>query len=210
MRTDYKFENRMGYEKLRSKITTIRERLWSIAGEHTSMEFFAQPKRRSLLILLLLLYILWSVIFIVQPSVVAIDGKRYFNLLDDAMISMRYAWNLSHGHGLVWNPGERVEGYTNLLLTLLMSIYTGLFDKSLAVLAVSITGIVIVLGCFYLTWKLCDFFVEDLEEQWQFLIKTIVLNMLLTYYSLSYWSLLGMETGLLTLLILASLYLLEI
>jgi hypothetical protein len=26
------------------------------------------------------------------------------------MISMRYAWNVSHGSGLVWNPGERVEG----------------------------------------------------------------------------------------------------
>src|ERR1041384_6267418 len=174
------------------------------------MEFIAQPRRRNLLILLLLLYIIWSFIFIFQPSVVAIDGKRYFNLLDDAMISMRYAWNFSHGQGLVWNPGERVEGYTNLLMTLLMSIYTGLFDKSNAALAVSITGIVTVLGCIYLTWKLCNFFVEDLEEERRFLIKTIVLIMLLTYYPLSYWSLLGMETGLLALLLLGSIYLLEI
>jgi len=174
------------------------------------MEFFAQPRRRNILILILLLYILWSVIFMFQPSVVAVDGKRYFNLLDDAMISMRYAWNFSHGQGLVWNPAERVEGYTNLLMTLLMSIYTGLFDKSSAVLAVSLTGIVTVLGCLVLAWKLCDFFVEDLEERWRFLVKAILLIMLLTYYPLSYWSLLGMETGLLTVLILSSLYLLEV
>ena len=39
-------------------------------------------------------------------------------LLDDAFISFRYARNLVEGHGLVYNPGERVEGYTNFLWTL--------------------------------------------------------------------------------------------
>ena len=40
---------------------------------------------------------------------------------DDAFISFRYARNLVHGQGLVFNPGERVEGYTNFLWTLLMA-----------------------------------------------------------------------------------------
>ena len=39
---------------------------------------------------------------------------------DDAYISFRYARNLADGFGLVWNIGERVEGYTNFLWTLLM------------------------------------------------------------------------------------------
>src|SRR4051794_37699784 len=34
---------------------------------------------------------------------------------DDAYITFRYAANLAHGLGPVWNPGERVEGYTNFL-----------------------------------------------------------------------------------------------
>jgi len=34
-------------------------------------------------------------------------------VLDDAYISFRYARNLASGRGLVFNPGERVEGYTN-------------------------------------------------------------------------------------------------
>jgi len=38
---------------------------------------------------------------------------------DDCYISLRYAQNLVSGHGLVFNPGERVEGYTNLLYVLL-------------------------------------------------------------------------------------------
>jgi hypothetical protein len=41
---------------------------------------------------------------------------------DDAFISFRYARNLVEGHGLVFNPGERVEGYTNFLWVLLSAI----------------------------------------------------------------------------------------
>lgn len=37
---------------------------------------------------------------------------------DDAYISYRYARNLVDGHGLVFNPGEAVEGYSNLLFVL--------------------------------------------------------------------------------------------
>ena len=42
-------------------------------------------------------------------------------MYDDAFISYRYAANLAHGLGLVYNPGERVEGYSNFLWTLLMA-----------------------------------------------------------------------------------------
>jgi arabinofuranosyltransferase len=41
--------------------------------------------------------------------------------LDDAYISYRYAGNLVRGHGLVYNVGEHVEGFTNLLWTLLVA-----------------------------------------------------------------------------------------
>ena len=41
-----------------------------------------------------------------------------WHLNEDAFISFRYARNLLAGHGLVFNPGERVEGYTNFLWTL--------------------------------------------------------------------------------------------
>src|SRR6202035_1235689 len=46
---------------------------------------------------------------------------RPFRLIDDAFISFRYAANLAAGKRLVWNPGERVEGYTNFLWTLLLA-----------------------------------------------------------------------------------------
>jgi len=44
---------------------------------------------------------------------------------DDSFISFRYAENLVLGHGLVFNPGERVEGYTNLAWTLLIALAIG-------------------------------------------------------------------------------------
>jgi hypothetical protein len=44
---------------------------------------------------------------------------EYLN--DDACISFRYAQNLLNGHGLVFNPGERVEGYTNFLWTVIIA-----------------------------------------------------------------------------------------
>ena len=88
-----------------------------------------------------LLFVVWAGVFIHRTSFVAIDGERYFCLFDDSMISMRYAWNLAHGNGLAWNPGERVEGITNLLMTLLMAVPTGLLGKSAAVLAVQIAGV---------------------------------------------------------------------
>ena len=51
-----------------------------------------------------------------------LGGVRYWWLVDDAMISMKYGRNLAEGSGLVWNAGERVEGYTNLLWTLFMAL----------------------------------------------------------------------------------------
>ncbi|HSN29891.1 MAG TPA: hypothetical protein VLT45_26570, partial [Kofleriaceae bacterium] len=43
-------------------------------------------------------------------------------LCDDAFISFRYADHLAHGHGLVFNLGERVEGDTNFLWTLWIAV----------------------------------------------------------------------------------------
>lgn len=43
-------------------------------------------------------------------------------LTDDAFISFRYAQNLVAGNGLVYNVGERVEGYTNFLWTMLAAL----------------------------------------------------------------------------------------
>ena len=67
----------------------------------------------------LLLFVAGSIV--VATSVAAMIEERPF-LFDDSFISYRYAKNLATGHGLTWNPGEAPsEGYTNLLLVLLVA-----------------------------------------------------------------------------------------
>ncbi len=48
-------------------------------------------------------------------------------LCDDAFISFRYVRNLLEGHGLVFNPGEYVEGYSNFLWVLELAAIWGIF-----------------------------------------------------------------------------------
>ena len=47
-------------------------------------------------------------------------------LTDDAFISFRYVRNLLEGHGLVFNVGERVEGYSNFLWVLELAAFWGI------------------------------------------------------------------------------------
>ncbi len=48
--------------------------------------------------------------------ILLLHGPIYFEYTsDDAYISYRYARNVADGLGVVWNPGEHVEGYSNFL-----------------------------------------------------------------------------------------------
>ena len=50
------------------------------------------------------------------------DAFRLRWLSDDAFISFRYAENWARGHGLVFNPGEYVEGFSNPSWTILFAL----------------------------------------------------------------------------------------
>jgi hypothetical protein len=142
------------------------------------------------------MYSVWAVFYILSTSFIAMNGSRYFSLLDDAMISMRYAWNFSHGMGLVWNAGEYIEGYTNLLTTLLMSLVTFFFDKKISVAIVQFLGIPTVL---FTAWTAKRIF-DETNPLPISLFSAMAYMLAILYYPLSYWSLFGMETGLLSVL----------
>ncbi len=55
-----------------------------------------------------------------------VQALRFSWITDDAWISFRYAENLVQGRGLVFNAGERVEGYSNFLWTLWIALGTAL------------------------------------------------------------------------------------
>lgn len=79
-------------------------------------------RARAALTLLLAVHAAWAALYVARTSF-EVDATRIFCLWDDAMISMTYARNLREGHGLIWNPGaERVQGYSNLGVTLAMAL----------------------------------------------------------------------------------------
>lgn len=149
----------------------------------------------SVCIFLTLGFILCAFIFIMDSSVRGYNGGRYYTLHDDAMISMRYAWNLAHGQGLVWNPGERVEGYTNFLMVVLMALPALVLDKSMTVLVVQLFGIGTALGSAYVMLKLAGHISRNDAPEHQNFLKILVFACMLLYYPLVFWPLVGGDLG---------------
>ncbi|MEW6096952.1 MAG: hypothetical protein AB1567_10605 [bacterium] len=65
---------------------------------------------------IILIFLFASLILLIH-----VHHFQFKHLIDDAYISFRYADNFIHGNGLVYNEGERVEGYTNFLWVILLS-----------------------------------------------------------------------------------------
>ena len=67
-----------------------------------------------------------NIVYLFLAILCAIFLKLCFDvqfLQDDSFISFRFVKNFVQGNGLVFNPGEHVEGYTCLLWVLLLSVF---------------------------------------------------------------------------------------
>ncbi|MBM74563.1 MAG: hypothetical protein CMK59_04110 [Proteobacteria bacterium] len=62
-----------------------------------------------------------GVFLLLFTGVALLDAWQKRWVCDDAFISFRYAEHLANGWGLVYNPHEYVEGYSNFLWTVLLS-----------------------------------------------------------------------------------------
>jgi hypothetical protein len=152
--------------------------------------------------LIMLAYAAYATVFILQTSFI-LDGERYFVLFDDAMISMRYAKNLAHGYGLVWNPGgERVEGYTNPLWVVFMAVFHLLpLAASKVSLPVQISGGIFILASLLFIKKAADLLTGRP-------VVGLLAAVLTAFYApLHNWALLGMEVSVLTLILSSVLWL---
>jgi arabinofuranosyltransferase len=141
-------------------------------------------------IAVLLLIALWSVFavdFVVRTSHVSIDGTRYFVIFDDGMIGMRYARNLVQHHALVWNLGDRVEGFTDPLWTLFMAATIWAFGTHIAPLAMQIFGGLICLALFLFVFCLAN------RLKLGLVASIAGVGFLIFSYPISYWGLGGME-----------------
>ena len=85
----------------------------------------------------------------------ALIGLFWHFTIDDAYITFRYAGNLARGHGPVYNPGERVEGYTSFLWMLLMAVVSAIgWDP---VIAAKVLGTACSLLTLLVTYRLARF-----------------------------------------------------
>ena len=123
-------------------------------------------------------------------SAFVIDG--HWVLLDDAAITARYAYNLTEGHGLVWNPLEEhpVQGYTSPAWMLYMTFWHLFLPQKLAGFPVLATGALCLLWTGWLSWK---------NESYVGAVAVMAL------YPLVFWALRGMETGIQVALVVACL-----
>jgi tetratricopeptide (TPR) repeat protein len=143
---------------------------------------------------------------------------------DDAFISYRYVKNFINGHGLVFNPGERVEGYTNFLWIILLSIFA---KFGLDIIVVSkILGIGSGCIALFLLYKISALFFQtrnrwansakgmnqmvytkgkiSLPQDWFFSLFPSLL--LASNSAFAYWSISGLETAFFVMAVLLSVY----
>jgi hypothetical protein len=135
-----------------------------------------------------------------RTSLVTTDG-RTFTLFDDAMVSMRFARNFAEGHGLVYNAGQTpVEGYTNFLWTLWMSaLHLAPVPTRLVPLLVSLSGVGLLIVGVVLVGAITRRLAPDNPAA-----PAIAMWATALYYPLIFWTLRGLEPGLLSVLIEAS------
>ena len=139
--------------------------------------------------------IVWALVFL---GLLFLAWRNRF-IQDDAFISFRYARNLVEGKGLVWNPGEHVEGYTNFLWTMMIA---GGMKLGLDPVAFSeILGLICFGFTLVFTYKLAGLVVS---RDWS-LLTVILLG---TNYSFSAYATGGLETQLQALIFTATMYLL--
>jgi hypothetical protein len=92
----------------------------------------------------------WSVVVVFAAESLFFVGW----IPDDAFISFRYADNLAEGSGLVFNPGERVEGMSNPLWTVLLAAITAVGGSAAG--AAVILSLVCALAAVALTLRLFE------------------------------------------------------
>jgi tetratricopeptide (TPR) repeat protein len=121
---------------------------------------------------------------------------RQFDFIqDDAYITFRYIRNLLAGNGLVFNPGEHVEGYTTFLWTLLLAVPVRL---GLDVVALSRTlGVLCSLVTLGMLLPLSR---QTSPGKLPFGIRLIAPALLAACGAFAYWTVSGMETALFSML----------
>jgi len=125
---------------------------------------------------------------------------------DDSYITYRYVKNFVEGNGLVFNIGEKVEGYTCFLWVVILS-----FTKFLGFNFISASqtlGIISSLLTLFFTYKISSkIFPKNRDAFYNLTFSLIAVLLVAVNGSYAYWTVSGMETGLFAFLVTLGVYL---
>ncbi|MFI5300321.1 MAG: hypothetical protein ACHREM_19710 [Polyangiales bacterium] len=140
-------------------------------------------------------FILAAVLVAIASVVLVRHARRFDFVCDDAYIALRYAKNWGDLGAPVYNPGQRVEGYTSFLFTALTALVykLGIAPPSGAQLIGALSGIGI-LAASYALWLR----VERRTLLHQGLGGAFVVAMLAVSAPVAAWTMGGLETPLFT------------
>lgn len=113
---------------------------------------------------------------------------------DDSYIIFRYAENLRRGLGVVFNPGQRVEGYTSFLWVLMLAGAAKLFSNP--VFVSKVLGVLLNLGALLASYFLCRQAARDVAPVYGVALLLAATN---THFIVG--SVAGLETPLFTALL---------
>ena len=127
-------------------------------------------------------------------------ANKFWFIQDDAYISYRYVANFLNGHGLVYNIGERIEGFTNFGWVIYL-ILAGAMKLDF-ILVSQLTGLAFGAGLIILTYLLARHLFTR-EDSWLALLPVYLVA---ANPGLAYWSPAGLETSCFAFAVLAALY----
>jgi len=124
----------------------------------------------------------------------------YFNFTqDDAFITFRYAANFLDGHGLVYNIGERVEGYTNFLwlLFVILGKLSGAGFITFSKILSAMFGVGTIIFSYLTGLRIFE------RKSYLSGLSCLVLG---AVYSFAYWTVAGLETAAFSFMVIAAIY----
>ncbi len=143
--------------------------------------------------------ILWAagIILAVVAIVIAASGTPFFQ--DDAYISFRFVHNYLAGEGLVFNYGEQVEGYTNFLWVILLTLSAKLgfkLESAARWLGIIFSGGTVIVAVFLARRVLKGF-----SRRWTLAGSVAVGFWVAVNPAMEYWSVAGLETAMFAFLV---------
>lgn len=136
-------------------------------------------------------------------SLLAFVGQQiyfYDQFIDDSYISFRYARNLAEGRGLVFNPDEKVEGYSNFTWVLLLSAFIRMGGdvQIWAKISGALFGLFAIVATYFLVLRALTGYEKG---KGSFVCAALAVLLLSANTHFNYWSSLGLETSLFTFLL---------